>query len=106
MNTTTTSVTLAALLPLGGIAAFMRKGSKPSLVAGCVLGAMYAYAFVQLNGALPASSTARTGNAAGLLASAVLLAAMLVRLVAARKMMPLVLSVVGALATAQFYIAL
>ncbi|KAL2807719.1 transmembrane proteins 14C-domain-containing protein [Aspergillus granulosus] len=38
------SITLSALLSAGGVAGYLKTGSKPSLIAGLGLGASYAFA--------------------------------------------------------------
>ncbi|KAJ9201655.1 hypothetical protein DTO166G4_4138 [Paecilomyces variotii] len=65
------SFTLAALLPVGGVAGFLRTGSKPSLIAGLGLGASYAYAGYLIKQNKDYGTELALGNSILLLGSAI-----------------------------------
>ncbi|SCU91180.1 LADA_0F08548g1_1 [Lachancea dasiensis] len=90
--------TLAALTTLGGTMGFLRKGSKPSLVAGLVFGGVYGYAGYLL------SKNADNGLELALGASSLMLVTGLARGIPSRfsKPVPLVLTVLGGLGSAYY----
>ncbi|OJJ99860.1 TMEM14 family protein [Aspergillus aculeatinus CBS 121060] len=89
------SFTLAALLPAGGIAGFMRTGSKPSLIAGVGLGLSYGFAGYLIKENKDYGTELALGNSILLLGSAI------PRIIKtkARAPMPLVLGATGLLAS-------
>ncbi|SCV03930.1 LANO_0G07118g1_1 [Lachancea nothofagi CBS 11611] len=90
--------TLAALTALGGSMGYIRKGSKPSLIAGLAFGGIYGYSGYLL------SQNADYGLELALGASTLMLVTGIARGVPSRfrKPVPLVLTVLGGLGTA-FY---
>ncbi|KIM21273.1 hypothetical protein M408DRAFT_333581 [Serendipita vermifera MAFF 305830] len=79
----------------GGVAGFLRTGSKPSLIAGCAVGALYLYS----GGVLLNGDVRGYYGAAG--ASAVLLISSLPRV--AKGPVPLALSVLSLAAGSYYY---
>jgi uncharacterized membrane protein (UPF0136 family) len=92
---------LALILPLGGSVGFLRKKSTMSLVGGCTVGGLYAYAWWQLSSsATPTSPEARHATLVALVASTLLLVVMGIRFIKVKKVMPagLLTAIAGAAA--------
>ncbi|KAK0657191.1 transmembrane proteins 14C-domain-containing protein [Cercophora newfieldiana] len=80
---------LAALTATGGIIGFAKTGSKPSIIAGVSVGALYGLGGLQLQNAGP------YGVELALLASAVLGGSSIPRAIRGRKPVPVVLSLIA-----------
>ncbi|KAH8730020.1 transmembrane proteins 14C-domain-containing protein [Phaeosphaeriaceae sp. PMI808] len=89
------SFTLAGLLAVGGTAGFIRTGSKPSLIAGLVLGASYGVAGYLIKENKDYGTELALGNSVALLGSAV------PRIIktSGRAPVPIALGITGSLAT-------
>ncbi|KAK1146862.1 hypothetical protein N8T08_002186 [Aspergillus melleus] len=88
------SFTLAALLPAGGIAGYLRSGSVPSLVAGVGLGVSYGFAGYLIKENKDYGTELALGNSLLLLGSAI----PRVIKTGGRAPMPLALAATGSLA--------
>ncbi|KAF8605900.1 hypothetical protein BDV93DRAFT_469669 [Ceratobasidium sp. AG-I] len=88
------ALTMAALCAVGGFAGFARTGSKPSLIAGVGVGALYGYAGYQIR------NGGQYGYEAALAASVILFLSSVPR--ARKGPVPLTLAISGA-AAALYY---
>ena len=101
MSNTAIAATMAALFYAGGAMGFAKKGSKASLIAGCVVGSVYAFLAFKFN---TAAATQAFYNQIAVYFSAVLALGMGYRYLKSRATVPLVLTLLGVGATGGFFL--